>query len=44
MAWRLSLIIGNGYYGDATRLQEVLPDFRYLPFGEGVRMTYGVEP
>jgi nucleoside-diphosphate-sugar epimerase len=44
MAWRLSLIIGNGYYGDATRLQEVLPDFRYLPFREGVRITYGVEP
>lgn len=44
MAWRLSLIIGNGYYGDASRLQEVLPDFRYLPFREGVRRTYGVDP
>jgi len=40
MAWRLSLIIGKGYYGDASRLQEILPDFRYLPFREGVKRTY----
>lgn len=40
MAWRLSLIIGGGYYGDASRLKAVLPDFTYLPFREGVRKTY----
>jgi UDP-glucose 4-epimerase len=43
MAWRLSLIIGRGYYGDPARFQEVLPDFTYVPFREGVRRTYGVE-
>ncbi len=40
MAWRLSLIIGEGYYGDASRLMEVLPGMSYLPFSEGVKRTY----
>ncbi len=40
MAWRLSLIIGDGYYGDASRLQEIFPDLEYMPFEEGVRRTY----
>lgn len=41
MAWRLSLIIGQGYYGDPGRFQAVLPDFTYVPFEEGVRRAYG---
>ena len=40
MTWRLSLIIGDGYYGDASHLQEVLPHLSYLPFSEGVMKTY----
>jgi nucleoside-diphosphate-sugar epimerase len=43
MTWRLSLIISDGYYGDASRLQEVLPGFTYLTFREGVKRTYGAE-
>jgi UDP-glucose 4-epimerase len=44
MAWRLSLIIGKGYYGDASRLQEVLRDLTYMPFRDGVRKTYEDDP
>jgi hypothetical protein len=40
MVWRLSLIIADGYYGDASRLQEILTDLEHVRFNEGVRRTY----
>jgi nucleoside-diphosphate-sugar epimerase len=41
MVWRMSLIIGKGYYSDVSRLLKALPpDFTFLPFKEGLKRTY----